>query len=168
MPHHDPRCIANALIAKYEHHVPDRLIMNLVFMANGWNLAIAGQGLILGPFIASDAGPTAPLLRMGFYEARRDIAGSLMNMHGQRYMAKLEPNETALLERVFQRYGGLTCAELSAQVLTGGTPWSNAYFGTGRAKAIDHNDTRDYFQRLALAGRTQAPAADPIPSPTPN
>jgi uncharacterized phage-associated protein len=167
MPHHDPRTIANALIAKYEDQVPDRLIMNLVFMANGWNLATAGKGLIVGPFLASDSGPAAPLLRMGFYEARRDMDGALINAHGQRYAADLEPDEAALLDKVFQRYGGLTSAELSSQVMSGGTPWSNAYFGAGRGKEIDHIETRDYFERLALAGRAPEPEADPTPEPTP-
>lgn len=150
---HDPRAIANALLSLQRDDMPDNVLHNLLFLVQGWALAIRKAPLFEERFIAADSGPM--LLSLKNEHSLRLHDAPRLFICAQKHPV-LCVGETHLIERVWKRYRDATPSNLSFMVQKEGTPWSNTYFGQKRDAFILHVEMTDYFTRLALAGRAQA------------
>lgn len=160
MPDHDPRAIANEFIRHNGGRMDQMRLQKLVYMAQGWNLAINEQPLVDADFEAWDGGPVARRIwnhiRDFGFSRRNDL---LERAPGEPYQADLLPAEREVIEQVWRKYRKFSGRQLSDMTHEPGTPWSNTYFGRGRNAPLPHTEISRHFRELALAGRSRAAAA---------
>lgn len=154
MPNHDPRAIVNEFLLLGSDDIGTQRAQILSYLAHGWSLAVNGQPLVRGGFLAGDAGPFSPEVKKHIDEIGKDpVDGALLDESGLIIWAKLDSEENSLISKVWTKYGKRSTRELVNTYAHEGTPWSNAYYGEGRNAEITEQSTTDYFVRLALAGR---------------
>lgn len=155
MPGYDPRAIANEFLKLSGGKPINQMwLQKLVYIAHGWNLAINKQPLVGGRIEAWDGGPVSRTIWNHFRDLGRNTANRLLGTpDGVPYEAEVTGLEMAVLQHVWDRYGGYSGRELSEMTHQEGTPWSNAYFGRGRNAQILDGDILQHFTDLALAGR---------------
>ncbi len=155
MPHYDARAIANEFLKLSDGKPINQMwLQKLVYIANGWNLAINDAPLFDDRIEAWDGGPVIRVLWNHLRDLGRNGKNRLLGKHdGTPYNADLSQSEKAVIEHVWKRYGGYSGMELSDLTHQEGTPWSNAYFGRGRNSALDQDDIKQHFTELGLAGR---------------
>ena len=151
---HDPRAIANEFLKlKVGQPINQMWLQKLVYMAHGWNLAINGEPLVSGRIEAWDGGPVMRAIWNQMRDLGRNANGLFGMAPDQPYGADLTDSERAVIEQVWQRYGGYSGRQLSDMTHQEGTPWSNAYFGRGRNAKLLDEDIKQHFTELAIAGR---------------
>ena len=154
MPSYDPRAIANEFLRLRDGPTNQMWLQKMVYIANGWNLAINNEPLTDARIEAWDGGPVFRAIWNQIRDFGYNVKGGLLGDHqGRPYVAELTPNERNVLEHVWKRYGGYSGLELSRLTHQEGTPWSNAFFGKGRNSPLDPADIKQHFIELALAGR---------------
>lgn len=151
---HDPRAIANEFL-KLSGKGPfnQMKLQKLVYMAHGWNLAINGSPLVSGRIEAWDGGPVMRKIWDHIRDFGRNASGLFGSIENEPFKADLSDDERAVLNSVWERYGGYTGSQLSDMTHQEGTPWSNAYFGRGRNAKLLDEEIKQHFTDLALAGR---------------
>jgi uncharacterized phage-associated protein len=155
MPSYDPRAIANEFIALENRPLNQMRLQKLVYIANGWNLAINREPLTDSRIEAWDGGPVYRVI----WNHIRDFGFNMKNRwlltkpDGEPFEANLSDSEKSVIQHVWKRYGGYSGIELSRMTHQEGTPWSNAYFGRGQNAALSQDDIQQHFIELALAGR---------------
>ncbi len=156
MPNYDPRVIANEFIGLNGGPMAQMKLQKLVYLAHGWNLAINNESLVSGRIEAWDGGPVMRLIWNHLRDFGYNAVGSLLGASRDApFEAELQEHEREVIRHVWRRYGLYSGAELSEMTHEPGTPWSNAYFGSGRNSALSQSDIRQHFIELALAGRQQ-------------
>ncbi|EEA93972.1 conserved hypothetical protein [Pseudovibrio sp. JE062] len=75
---------------------------------------------------------------------------------GQIITSKISGNEEEILDHVWKKYRNYTPQQLSDLTHQANSPWAYAYFEKGRNAEIDTERTRQYYIKLALAGRSNA------------
>ena len=70
--------------------------------------------------------------------------------------SNLLASEVDIIDRVWKRFKNFSAGELSRMTHEPGTPWFNAYFHKGRNAELPNTDIKNYYIRLAMAGRAQA------------
>lgn len=155
MPGHDPRAIANEFIKLSGNRPFNQMwLQKLVYIANGWNLAINREPLTDARIEAWDGGPVYRTIWNHLRDFGSDRDSKLLcNPGNGPYEARLSPEERGVIEHVWKRYGEYSGNELSQMTHQSGTPWSNAYFGRGRNAALDEAEIQQHFVDIALAGR---------------
>jgi uncharacterized phage-associated protein len=156
MPHHDPRAVANEFIQLSGNRPFNQMwLQKLVYIANGWNLAINGEPLTDARIEAWDGGPVYRTIWNHLRDFGSDIKTCLLcRADGTPFKADFSDTEQSIIRRVWDRYGGYSGLELSQMTHQEGTPWNNAYFGKGRNSALNQDDIRRHFVGIALAGRS--------------
>ncbi len=145
-------------------------LQKLVYIANGWNLAIHGQPLTADQPQAWTYGPVyselhralkgfgrAPVTR----EIRNEdfIPGVFDDAPNTPAVANLSDDERAVVERVYADYGRFHAFQLSALTHREGTPWTQVYKdGLGKFDEIPSEMIRDHFVELAQTRRAEAHA----------
>ncbi|WP_171127067.1 MULTISPECIES: Panacea domain-containing protein [unclassified Ruegeria] len=157
MANHNALAIANEFLKRNGGVMPQMKLQKLVYIANGWNLAINREPLIMDRFEAWDGGP---VVRKIWNHIRDFGYNSAINLlapwrSDKAFQAELNPNEGAVIDHVWARYGQFSGLELSEMTHQPGTPWSNAYYGSGRNAVLPQSDIHQHFVELALAGRAQ-------------
>ena len=156
MPNHDPRAIANEFIKLNGGPMNQMKLQKLVYLSNGWNLAINRAALVNGRIEAWDGGPVMRIIWNHIRDCGLNASGYLMgDKDGNPFVADLSDTERDVIRHTWQRYGGYTGLELSEMTHEPGTPWSNAYFGAGRNSELLSCDIQQHFIELALAGRNK-------------
>lgn len=154
MPDYAPAAIANAFVDLAGHSLPQMKLQKLTYIADGWNLAIAGVPLVN---VQPEAWDNGPVFR-GIWDRIRDlgvtVAGKVRDYDGSVPVAQLSPSEEAVIQHVWRKYGGKSAAELSAMTHQPNTPWTRAYYSKGRNARIPNDDIRAHYLALAQAGRT--------------
>lgn len=155
MPHYDARAIANEFLKLSEGKPINQMwLQKLVYIANGWNLAINDAPLFDDRIEAWDGGPVVRTIWNHLRDLGRNTKDRYLgNKDGIPYQAELSDSERDVISHVWKRYGQYSGNELSQLTHQEGTPWSNAYFGRGRNSSLDQNDIKQHFVELALAGR---------------
>lgn len=130
-------------------------IQKLVYVAYGWNLAINGQSLVNERPQAWDNGPVFRSIwdhikNWGYSKYRCMLADPFED---NPISADLSPNEEAVIDHVWRKYGHMTGHELSQITHKPDTPWSKAYFGRGQNSQLDPHEVREHYVKLAMAGR---------------
>ena len=138
-------------------------LQKLVYIANGWNLAINGEPLTCDNPEAWEYGPVYTELRRALRQyGRSPVARPIQNAE---YMpgafdddeeaeaqATLTPDETAVIDRVYRDYGKYHAFQLSALTHREGTPWTRIYAdGAGKCDEIPNDLIREHFVELATA-----------------
>lgn len=136
-------------------------LQKLVYLAHGWTLGLTGQALTAEQPQAWDFGPVYPDLYdhtklFGRAPITREITSDddePARFFGRPrnavpYRANLSSIERSIIEQVWDRYGGLSGARLSAMTHQPNTPWSRTY-DSGRNRAIPNELIRDHYIELA-------------------
>lgn len=139
-------------------------LQKLVYIANGWNLAINGEPLVDEDAEAWDNGPvfrelwdhvtkygSSRITQLISPDTRRSFFGKKPS--SEPYTAKLTESERGVIEHVWRRYGKKGAFNLSNLTHQPGTPWYKAYFGIGRNAKLDQDDIRKHYTKLAQAAR---------------
>ena len=154
MPNHDPVAIANEFIRlENPRYIPNQMkLQKLVFIANGWNVAISGDPLVDQRPEAWDNGPVFreiwDAIRWYGHDSRTK---EILSENGAPSGAKLTSSETDIIEAVWEKYGHHNGRELSDLTHLPGTPWTETYFGKGRNAYISHRDVGNYYTNLAAS-----------------
>ncbi len=158
MPRHSPIAIANEFLRRRGSPTYPSLmyIQELVAIANGWNLAINGEPLVSE---APQAWPNGSVFRQiwdhandgGFKGPNSEIVDPIT---GQIVTSNVTGSEQDIIDHVWKKYGNYTTQQLSHLTQQLNSPWAFAYFEKGRNSEIDTERTRQYYIKLALAGRS--------------
>jgi uncharacterized phage-associated protein len=157
LPNHTPSAIANAFADLAGCAMPQMKLQKLTYLANGWNLAIAGMPLVDAQPEAWDNGPVF----RSIWNRLRDLgsaSGKVRDYDGSVPKAALTDDERAVIQHVWQKYGQKNARELSDLTHQPNTPWSRAYYDRGRNAVISNEEIRDHYLALARAGRVSAQA----------
>ena len=104
-------------------------LIKLVYIAHGWSLALLKKPLISETVQAWKYGPVIESL----YHAFKHRADSPIPKSEACSLpaADIDPTDAALLEKVWEKYGGLTGLHLSALTHQPGTPWFQIWEQSG-------------------------------------
>jgi len=156
MPAFDPRAIANEFLKLNGGAMNQMKLQKLVYIAHGWNLAINREPLVNGRIEAWDGGPVMRAIWNHIRDFGFNSSGSMLGRGpNEPFRAELTDDEKSIISHVWKKYGQYSGVELSEMTHEPGTPWSNAYFGSGRNAALSASDIQQHFIELALAGRAQ-------------
>jgi uncharacterized phage-associated protein len=164
MPPYSPIAIANSLISIAQKHgkrVTQMQLQKLVYIAHGWYLAINGKPLINSQVQAWQYGPVIPEL----YQATKMygtapieglIGVSSYSLFPEHDVSRLRVPDTdtdtwQLLEVIWERYGELSAAQLSALTHQEGTPWSYTWNELEGSKINGTDIPRDKIEEHFLA-----------------
>lgn len=132
------------------------LIQKLVYIANGWNLAINNEPLVSENPQAWDNGP----VYLSLWRAVKDYGYKGQNCEivdnpfaEEPEFASLSPSEISVINHVWARYGKKSALKLSEMTHEPGTPWTNAYVHRGRNAELKSEEIRSHYIALALSGR---------------
>lgn len=156
MPNYSPAAIANAFVDLAGHAMPQMKLQKLTYIANGWNLAIAGVPLVDAQPEAWDNGPVFRSIWNRLRDLGPTLRGKVRDYDGSTPEAKLMPEEEAILQHVWNKYGSKTANELSDMTHQPNTPWTKAYYSQGRNAKISNAEIMNHYLALARAGRAIA------------
>lgn len=157
MPNQRPEAIANEFLRRRgSNSFPEQMyIQKLTYIAHGWNLAILNEPLSVSAPEAWDKGPVFREI----WDHIRDFGLRGPNCEmvdpstSQIIQGNFSPDETRIIDSVWQRYGRLTGYQLSQMTHEPNTPWSYAYLGRGRNSPLFADEIRAHYLALANAGR---------------
>lgn len=155
MPNYSPAAVANAFVDIAPGAMPQMKLQKLTYIADGWNLAIAGQPLVDANAEAWDNGPVF----RSIWNRVRDLGtrnGKIQDYDGSIPEAQLSAQERAVVEHVWRKYGDKSAHQLSDMTHRANTPWTRAYYSRGRNAVIPKEDVRGHYLALAQAGRVSA------------
>lgn len=171
MPNHRVEAIANAFIrlARQEGRTLTNMqLQKLPYIAHGWGLVIVGGNLIDDVPQAWPYGPVYPHL----YESlKRYGSGKVSDLihqddaspfresdedRGEVIEAALTPEETKLIQSVWDAYKTYTGQRLSALTHQPDSPWTITTRDKQPYAEIDNDLIREHFQKLAEQRRSAA------------
>lgn len=157
MPNHSARAIANEFLRRRASAAwPQQLVLQkLTYIAHGWNLAINKEPLITEAAEAWDNGPVFRSIwdhikSFGYRGPNCELSNPET---GEPILEQLSPQETAIIDHVWKKYGTMSAKQLSEATHRPDTPWYKAYFGRYRNAPLLDDDIRSHYIKLAMAGR---------------
>jgi len=138
-------------------------LQKLIYFAHGWSLAIYGKPLIdeqveawrFGPVISSIYHEFKRFGSQSITDYAKGIELDKGNILNSRIVVpEVRPDDAetkALLDKIWEIYGGYTAVQLSNATHLPGTPWEKVWGTNGapRGTDIDQELIKDYFIRLA-------------------
>jgi len=136
-------------------------LQKLVYIANGWNLAVNETALVSEEPCAWDYGPVYPSLWEALRKYGRETVsdpikigdyglGAFTPNRNTVDRAELHSTEETLVAQVFELYGDFHAFQLSAMTHQDGTPWHQVYVQQGIKKAPIPTETiKSHFVELA-------------------
>ncbi len=150
---HDPRAIANHILRLRADEGKPLTIMQLiklVYIADGWSMALNGKPLSRGNAQAWKFGPVYPTVYAAFKHfgssAVTDEARSKAT--GLPYVGNFSSEEDELIKAVVKGYGRLTAWQLSNLTHQPGTPWSDTFESGGVYTDIAPQLMASHFKQL--------------------
>jgi uncharacterized phage-associated protein len=150
---HDPRAIANHILRLREEEGKPLTIMQLiklVYIADGWSMALNGRPLSRQNAQAWKFGPVYPTVYAAFKHfgssAVTDEARSKAT--GLPYVGNFSSEEGELIKAVVKGYGRLTAWQLSNLTHQPGTPWSDTFESGGVYADIAPQLMASHFRQL--------------------
>lgn len=158
---HSSLAIANEFIRRAEgvSGLTHMKLQKLVYLAHGWSLGAFDAPLIEDDVEAWDFGPVIRRL----YDALRRFGRSFVTKRihwgddtpfrfddREEAVAELTPNERAVVDLVWEKYGNYPAFQLSALTHQDGTPWTQT-FQAGRNGVINNDLIKDHFKQLLAA-----------------
>ena len=137
-------------------------MQKLLYLAEGWSLAVNGTSLFRDPIEAWDNGPVVPEIYIALRGyGTRPIVTKLIELDDDgeavEASAYLSPNEQAVIENVWSGYQDWSGPQLIRLTHEDGSPWHTAYYNNRgeRNVRIGRLDMRDWFDNLAEKAETQ-------------
>lgn len=151
--------IKRASTAEPREQLTHMQLQKLVYLAHGWNLAVIGDALVSDQFEAWDYGPVVRRLFDALTRYGRNPIPRYINWgddtpfrSDDRGPALVDtiPNETGVINAVWENYGKFPAFKLSALTHEDDSPWHKAYQWGGNT-TIDNDEIKEYFRNLAHA-----------------
>jgi uncharacterized phage-associated protein len=157
MPNHSAIAIANEFVRLAGGPLDQMKLQKLVYVSQGWSLAILGEPLVRDRIEAWDGGPVFRTIWDQIKFLGVSGKGYLYDLGTKRpvFDDTITPNERAVIEHVWRKYGGFSGKQLSDMTHKRGTPWFNAYL-RGRNTQISNDEIAEHYRNIALAGRVSA------------
>ena len=121
-------------------------LIKLVYLCEGWSLALRDKSLIREEVEAWQYGPVIPDLYKKIREFR---AAPVTHIAGP--AETLNADQKSLIKSVFDAYKHLTGIQLSDLTHQPGTPWSKAYKPKRKGIVIPTSDIKTHFTELNRA-----------------
>lgn len=156
MPDHSAVAIANEFLRRRGRvGVTQMWLQKMVYISQGWNLAVNGQPLVAEDVEAWDGGPVFRSIwnhirDNGFDPSTRMLIGPF---GGPPITEELSRSENDVIDHVWRKYNQFTGRELSVMTHRPGTPWTEAYMTSGQNATIPKARIRQHYLELAKAGR---------------
>lgn len=149
---HDARGIANRILdirAESGEPLTIMQLIKLIYMSDGWSLALTGKPLVNEVPEAWQYGPVYRSVYQAFsgIGARPVADRARIRGTGLPVEAALASDEEAILRMVVQSYGKLSAYALSSLTHQADTPWSKA-FEAGLYTPIDSSEMQRHFEGL--------------------
>ena len=149
---HDPRAIANKILSMRESTglpVTMMQLIKLVYIADGWSLALLGQPLAKHNPQAWQYGPVYPVLYTALRKFGSQPVTSPVLLKGTEvpFSEEFSEDEEKILRQVVDSYGKLSAFKLSDLTHRPGTPWSKA-METGIYSEISTMEMAKHFEEL--------------------
>lgn len=149
---HDPRAIANYILQLSKGSGRKLTIMQLiklVYLCDGWSMALLGRPMSKHNAQAWQFGPVYPVVytafkRFGPAPVTEPAATKATNIP---YAEEFSSQEETLMKSVLDNYGKLSAFQLSNLTHQPGTPWSEAY-ENGVYSDIDPAVMNEHFAKL--------------------
>ena len=119
-------------------------IQKLTFFAHGWMLGIHHQPLLEGEFEAWTYGPVMPAI----YHNLSYYGGDPVTSPILARKTEFSPEETNILNQVYDIYGKYDGLQLSAMSHTPGGPWDRTWRRYNRRAIIPDKWVEQYFAEL--------------------
>jgi len=149
---HDPRALANRILdIRSEAGQPLTImqLIKLIYISDGWALALLGRPLSAETPQAWQYGPVYPTVYRAFsgigarpVDTRAYVSGTSIPI-----AEELDAGEEHLIREVVSSYGKLSAYALSNLTHQPNTPWSKAH-DKGLYTPISDQDMRDHFESL--------------------
>jgi uncharacterized phage-associated protein len=141
--------VANTFLelAKRDHNpLTNMQLQKLVYIAHGWNLALASRPLFYNEIQAWEWGPVIPSL----YNSLKKYGAGIVNGKLPKGTPPVDPfsTEMRIIEGVWRAYGNLSAMKLSGITHAEGTPWSETWAGGPYGVITDEKIERHYRQLL--------------------
>ena len=151
---HDSRAVANYILDLADDSGRSLTIMQLVklvYIANGWALALFEAPLIDEPVEAWQYGPVVPNVYRAFAGAgSRPISFRATEPFSSiEYRSKFSKDEKSLIRSVFDKYGSMHAYRLSDLTHRPNTPWSITYKKNGAYSQIPQSVITAHFKKLS-------------------
>jgi uncharacterized phage-associated protein len=144
---YDSKTIAEWFIHRAERegeYLTQMKLQKLVYIAHGWNLGLFGEPLI-DDFV--EAWQWGPVIR-SLYSDYVMYGGGPINMEDISDCPRVGRRTAKLLEKVWEKYGHYTAAQLVNLTHRDGTPWTAVY--SPRVKRMIPNKLiRSHYKKLA-------------------
>lgn len=161
------KAVANRLLdlaARDSKKIDPLQMQKLLYLTEGWSLAVNGTSLFRDPIEAWDHGPVVPDIYFALrgYGAR-PIVTKLVDLDEDgevvEAVASFTEHEMAVIENVWNGYGNWSGPELIRLTHEEGSPWHTAYYNNrnDRNARIPRLDIRDWFDDLAEKAEAQNP-----------
>lgn len=149
---HDPRAIANKILeirGKDGKPFTVMQLIKLVYIADGWSLALLDKPLSKHNPQAWQYGPVYPVVYTAFkrFGSRPVDTPAYVKGTDVPYSEQFDEDEEKLIEQVVSSYGKLSAFALSNLTHQPGTPWSEA-FENGAYTEISLDAMKDHFTAL--------------------
>lgn len=149
---HDPRAIANKILDIREETGKPLTVMQLiklVYIADGWSLALLGKPLSKHNPQAWQYGPVYPRVYTAFkqFGSKPVTEPAYIKGTSTPYAEQFTDDEENLLREVVDAYGKLSAYALSSLTHQPGTPWSEA-FERGAYTDISLESMKEHFEGL--------------------
>lgn len=133
---HDPRAVANKIYELMQSDgrtVTLMQIIKLVYLADGWSLALRGVPLSKHSPQAWQYGPVFPTVYKAFkkFGSRPITEFAADPRSGVAVSEDFSEDEVALLRQVVESYGALHAFRLSEIMHKPGTPWTETFNNSG-------------------------------------
>lgn len=150
---YDSRAVANSIL-HYANETGKKLtpmqLIKLVYVANGWALALLNRPLISEQIQAWQYGPVIPNVYRAFnHFGSAPVTSYATDMFSRlEYTAKLDDDETRLIKSVVDAYGHIHAFQLSNIMHQPGTPWTKTYNESGPYSEIPPELIKEHFLEL--------------------
>ncbi len=144
-------------------------LLKLIYIAQGWHLALTYEPLIGEPFLACKFGPIAKKAFDRFSRFGRlpinTMAGYRTTEGLHKYYDLEDPETRVFLERIWEVYGPYDGLQLSALTHEPGSPWdviwNNRENGTYPEIPIPNDMIQQYYRNLANVNRERKSREQP-------
>jgi uncharacterized phage-associated protein len=153
-PIHDPREVAAWMLERMGLQTMDSApLSRLVYLADGWHLAIEGRRLCLARPVAADGGPSYEAIHDGGV----DLRSTVFTVRRHAFPARLAPRQAEVVDHVVARYGSFSPEAIARLLMWDHGAWTRTYMADdGRNATIATRAIEEEFTLLARIAREEA------------
>jgi uncharacterized phage-associated protein len=124
-------------------------LIKLVYLCHGWSLAFFKRPLINENIEAWQYGPVVPMLYQRVKAFRNQpVVGPLKSMNPFASPTPLSNDEEALIEAVYDKYGGFSGVDLSNLTHRPSSPWDITWSQSGKNSIISNDLIQQHYDEI--------------------